>query len=444
MTQQDRDRLVVLKKAQKKLITQPQAAAELAVSVRQVQRLLVKLREVGDRAVVHGLRGRPSNRRVSEETRQKAVRILSREVYRGFGPTLAAEYLGKKHKLRIGRETLRQVMIQAGLWRGRKQNLEAVHEWRPRRSARGELVQWDTSEHDWLEGRGEKLYLIHMLDDATSELTACFVSHDSTAENLRLLWTYLERHGRPVAFYTDKAALFQNTPKVARDQKELPREERQPLPPTQIGRALRELGIAWIAAHSPQAKGRVERSFGTAQDRLVKGLRVAGARTLDEANRYLEEEFVPWWNQHLVVAPANPTDAHRSLGAEHDLAAALSHVEVRQVANDYTIRFRGGLYRIARQDVRPGLRGGNVRVEARLDGTLAVRFQDRYLNLSLCQPQPKAQPPQRAAAPRTGRSKPPLPSAAARAAVDHLFKGKALPVWLASQIDRTRTGDTLE
>jgi hypothetical protein len=443
MTQRDRDRLVVLKKAHRKLITQVQAAAELGLSVRQVQRLLVKLREVGDRAVVHGLRGRPSNRRLNEETREGAVRILSQEVYRHFGPTLAAEYLAKRHKLRIGRETLRQVMIQAGLWRGRRQRIEAVHEWRSRRSARGELVQWDTSEHDWLEGRGEKLYLIHMLDDATSELTARFVRHDSTEENQRLLWAYLERHGRPVAFYTDKAALFQNTPKVARDQKELPREERQPLPPTQIGRALRELGIAWIAAHSPQAKGRVERSFGTAQDRLVKGLRVAGVRTLDEANRYLAEEFVPWWNQHLVVAPANPTDAHRPLGAEHNLAAALSHVEVRQVANDYTIRFRGRLYQIARQDVRAGLRGGNVRVEARLDGSLAVRFQDRYLNVSLCQPRPQA-PPQSATVPSRARSKPSQPTAAARAAIDQLFKGKALPVWLASEIDRTRTSDTLE
>jgi len=385
MTQRDRDRLVVLKKAHKKLITQRQAAEELRITERHVRRLLARLKKVGDRAVMHGLRGRSSNRKLSEEVRSRALAVLSQEVYRGFGPTLASEYLAKKHKLTIGREALRQLMIGARLWRGRRQKVEAIHEWRPRRSSRGEMVQWDTSEHDWLEGRGQKMYLIHMIDDATSELTARFVEHDSTAENMRLLWSYLERHGRPLAFYTDKASLFQTAPKIARDQTQLPRDERQPLPPTQIGRALAELGITWIAAHSPQAKGRVERSFQTAQDRLVKGLRVAGARTIEEANRYLEHEFVPWWNQHLVVWPANPTDAHRPLQAGHDLPASLSLVETRQVGNDYTLRFRQQLFQIARDQVRPGLRGANVRVEARLDGSIAVRFQDRYLQVGVCQ-----------------------------------------------------------
>ena len=180
MTQRDRDRLVVLKKAQRKLITQKQAAAELSLTERHVRRLLVKLKEAGDKAVIHGLRGRRSNRRVSEKTREKAVRILSQEVYKGFGPTLASEYLARKHQVVIGRETLRQSMMAAGLWRGRRQKVETVHQWRPRRSCRGELVQWDTSEHEWLEGRGDKLYLIHMIDDATSELTARFERHDST------------------------------------------------------------------------------------------------------------------------------------------------------------------------------------------------------------------------------------------------------------------------
>jgi len=308
MTQRERDRLVVLKKAQKKHITQRQAAEELKISERQVRRLLGKLKEVGDRAVVHGLRGRRSNRRLEEKLREKAVQILSEEVYRGFGPTLASEYLASKHKLRIGREALRQLMLQAGLWRQRPASQVEMHQWRARRSSRGELVQWDTSEHDWLEGRGEKLYLIHMIDDATSELTARFVRHDSTEENMRMVWHYLERHGRPEEFYTDKASIFQTAP-----QKNHPYREESP--PTQIGRALMELGIGWVAAHSPQAKGRIERSFLTAQDRLVKGLRVAGVRTLEAANEYLEQHFMPWWNQHLVVRAAIASDAHRPLDA---------------------------------------------------------------------------------------------------------------------------------
>ena len=442
MTQRQRDRLVVLKKAQKRLITQKQAGEEAEVTERHIRRLLDKLRHSGDQAMIHGLKGRRSNRKLSEEIREQAIRILSQEVYRGFGPTLASEYLAKRHQVRIGREALRQMMMAAGLWRGRRQKVEAVHEWRQRRSCRGELIQWDTSEHDWLEGRGEKLYLIHMIDDASSELTARFVRHDSTEENMRLLWSYLEKHGRPVAFYTDKASLFQTAPKIRRDQKELARDERQPLPPTQIGRALRELGITWIAAHSPQAKGRIERSFGTAQDRLVKGLRVAGAQTLEQANEYLVDQFLPWWNQHLTVVPANPTDAHRPLGIQHDLASALSRVETRQVGQDYTIRVWGKLYQIARAEVRPGLRGSHVRVELRLDGTLAVRFQDRSLSVSECQPRPKIVV--QTAAPRPPRSPRFGPSEAARQAMNRFARSRGLPVWIAGRIDRTRTTDKLE
>jgi hypothetical protein len=237
------------------------------------------------------------------------------------------------------------------------------------------------------------LYLIGMIDDASSRVYARFVLHDSTEENMRLLWSYVERYGRPVSYYTDKASLFQTAPKVARDSKQLPRDEQEPLPPTQIGRALRELGIVWIAAHSPQAKGRVERSFQTAQDRLVKGLRVAGAKTLEQANAYLEATFIPWWNQTIAVVPANRDDAHRPLGKEHSLAASLSYVETRQVSNDYTIQFDNQIWQIARSDIRAGMRAGTVRVEVRLDESLAVRFGKRYVAVTQCQPRPKVTRP---------------------------------------------------
>ena len=442
MTQRDRDRLVALKQAHKRQITQKQAAEQLQCTERHVRRLLKKLKSEGDKAVIHGLRGRASNRKRSEKDRDKVVRILAQEVYHGFGPTLAAEYLASQHKIQIGREALRKLMMGAGLWPGRKRQVEEVHIWRQRRSSRGELVQWDTSGHDWLEGRGERFYLIHMIDDATSELTARFVAHDSTEENLRLLKTYLETNGRPVAFYTDKASLFQTAPKIARDQKELARDEREPLPPTQIGRALRELGMLWIPAHTPQAKGRVERSFQTAQDRLVKGLRVAGITTLEPANRYLETEFLPWWNQHLKVVPKNSTDAHRPLDAEHDLAASLSVVETRQVTNDYTIRFDSNLYQIARQDIRAGLRGANVRIESRLDGSLKVRFLQHYLSVSQCVLQPKEKlDPAPGRKPQAAR---PAPLALKQAHHQFLAAPAALPLWKAAQIDRTRTTDTLE
>lgn len=388
MTQKERDRLVALKKAKKKLITQKQAAAEIGVSERHVRRMLRKLKERGDKAVIHAARGRSSNRKIADEMRENAIQILTEDVYQGFGPTLAAEYLAKKHDLEVSRETLRGWMIAAKLWRAKARRVETVHAWRPRRSRFGELVQWDTSDHEWLEGRGPKLYLISMIDDATSRMLARFVEHDSSEENMRVLQSYLERNGRPLSFYTDKATLFANLPKTKRG--ELAGKDRVELPPTQIGRALKELNIEWIAAHSPQAKGRIERSFDTAQDRLVKGLRVAKARTLDEANAHLQNEFLPWWNQILTVVPAVSDNAHRPLGKEHSLAASLSYVETRQVANDYTIRFENKLYQIQRAGIRAGLRSGTVRVEKRLDGTVAVRFRDLYLAVTECVPRAKA------------------------------------------------------
>lgn len=403
MTQADRDRLVTLKKAKKKLITQREAAEELGLSVRQVKRLLYALKKQGDKAVVHGLRGRPSNRKLEERFERQAVKILSVPIYAGFGPTLAAEYLENKHGIEASKETVRKWMMRAKLWRGKRASVREVHTWRPRRSRFGELVQWDTSEHDWLEGRGERLYLIAMIDDATSRLFARFVRHDTTEENMRLLGSYLEKFGRPVSFYTDKASLFQTAEKRKRDEPGVEKDAVE-MPPTQIGRALRELGITWIAAHSPQAKGRVERNFATAQDRLVKGMRVAGVTTLEQANRYLSEDYLVWWERELTVEAANPDDAHRPLEKGYNLAASLSHVETRQVRPDYTLRWNGRLYQIDRAAVSTGLRGANVRVEQRMDGTLAVRHGERYLPIEECaEARKKNPPPKRKTTRRTQR-----------------------------------------
>src|SRR5579862_244258 len=392
MTQAERDRLVALKKAKKKLITQKQAAEELGVTERHVRRLLRALKRRGDKAMVHALRGLPSNRKIAADTEQEAVAILSRPVYRGFGPTLASEYLAKKHKIDVSRETVRQWMIRAKLWQAGKEHIEKISEWRPRRSRFGELVQWDTSDHDWLEGRGEEILLINMIDDATSRWFARFVSSDSTVENMNHMERYLKKHGRPLGYYTDKAAIFQTAEKTKRDGSRLGKS-REELPPTQIGRALQELAIPWIAAHSPQAKGRVERGFLTAQDRLVKGLRVAGVTTLEGANHYLETEFSPWVNSTIAVAPANADDAHRPLEKQHDLAAILSHVEKRRVNTNYTFPLDAKTYRILRQDICAGLRGSYIRVEQRRDGSVAARFNGRYLRVERCEQQPKVAAP---------------------------------------------------
>ena len=216
MTQRERDRLVALNKADKKLITQKQAAQQIGLSERQVRRLLAKLRSQGDRAVIHAARGRASNRKISAKVEKRAAAILSKPLYADFGPTLAAEYLQQRHGIHVGRETLRGWMAAAGLWKPRRRKPGRAHLWRPRRRCRGELVQWDTSEHDWLEGRGEKLYLIGMIDDASSELLARFVRHDSSAENRRLLKTYLRKTAGPRPSTPTAPACLSTRPKTAR------------------------------------------------------------------------------------------------------------------------------------------------------------------------------------------------------------------------------------
>ena len=377
LSQRERERLKVLHEVQQGHLRQREAAGRLQLSPRQVRRLLRRVRKQGDRGLIHRLRGRPSNRKIPVAVQQRVLAQV-RRLYRDFGPTLAREHLGSQG-LAVSRETLRQWMIAAGLWTSRRQRLRPVHVWRERRAAFGELVMMDSSPFRWLEERGPELQLIAMIDDASSRFWARFAEHDSTAENFRTLAGWLRRYGRPLALYTDKNSLFY----TSRPTQWAEQLEDSPAR-TQFGRALQELGIEWIAAHSPQAKGRIERLFGTLQDRLVKQMRLAGVNTREQANRYLEEVFLPAWEQRFTVAPRQSQDAHRPLGREHRLEEILSVREPRAVANDYTVRWAGQRWAIARAAVRAGLRRARVLVERRLDGSLWARFRQRYLTLIPC------------------------------------------------------------
>jgi transposase len=386
MSTKERDRLKVLHEVKRRHITQKQAGAELGLSVRWIRELLKRVRKRGDQGLRHGLRGRPSNRKTPEKVKRRVVELFREKkqakLWHDYGPTLAAEELAADHGIVISRESLRQWLIEAKLWRAKRSRVEQVHVWRPRRARYGELVQWDTSEHDWLEGRGEKLYLISMIDDATSELTARFVRHDSSEENLRQLRGYVEQHGRPVAVYTDKASLFQIAPRAIHH-RDAPEEQL-----TQIGRALKELNIEWIAAHSPQAKGRIERSFQTAQDRLVKGLRRLGAKDLETANGYLQQVFLPLWNERFRCEPQLAGDAHRRVAAGMNLDSVLSVRESRRVGADYTVRWEGVIYRVKREHIAAGMRGAQVQLERRLDGSRWLRWRRQVLALEACERQP--------------------------------------------------------
>ena len=380
MSQEERDHLDWLKRVKSGSMTQREAAQKMGVSDRWVRVLLKRMSKHGDAVVVHGLRGRPSNRKLSAETQRQALAILQQPDWHDFGPTFAAEQLAKLHRIEVGKETLRGWMIEAGLWKPKSRRLQEMHSWRPRRSAFGELVQWDTSEHDWLEGRGPVRYMVRIIDDATSWSWGRFVERDATAQNMAVLWEYLEKNGRMVDVYTDRDSMFTVPPRSG----ESPEQQRQADRLTQLGRALRELGIGSILAYSPQAKGRIERSFLTAQDRLIKHLRLAKVSTMEAANAFLEKEYWPEWNADFARPVSDFSNQHRPLTAQLDLAAILCHVEERVIGNDYTFSFAGHRYQIERAAVQAGMRRQRLRVELRLDGELKARYQGAYVAIEEC------------------------------------------------------------
>ena len=363
MSQRERDVIKVMEEVLAGERTQVEAGRLLERSVRQVRRIQRRLKAEGDRGVVHRLRGRASNRRTEAASRRKVVEVYQRE-YEGFGPTLASEKLGERG-LAVVAETLRRWLIQEQVWTPRRQR-DRHRSRRPRRACYGELVQVDGSPHAWLEGRGSAMVLLVMIDDATSRAVARFYPGETTEGYMDLLRRYIQKHGRMLELYTDRNSIFWEQDAQGQRLR------------TQFTRALGELGIRWIPAHSPQAKGRVERFNGTAQNRLVKELGLAGATTMEEANAVLQKTFLPWFNRWCSVKPASPNDAHRPLDPSMRLESILSFQEKRKVANDYTIRLNGHVYQLL-PPALPGERGGWVTVEKRLNGTLHVRFKETYL-----------------------------------------------------------------
>src|ERR1700676_5298856 len=377
LSQRERDRLRVLHEVKQKQITQIEPASRLKISDLHIRRLLFGLGERGDRAVIHGLRGKPSNRRLAAGLELKILRRV-RQRYADFGPTLAAEHLAQEG-LPVSRETLRKWMVKASLWCPRAQRVKTIHVWRERRASFGELVMQDSSPFRWLEERGPACQLIAVIDDATSRFYARFTEHDTTEENLRTFGEWLRRYGRPLAHYTDKNSIFRTSAPAPLGEQLRGQKAR-----SHFGRALRELGIEWIASHSPQAKGRIERLVETLQDRLVKEMRLAGIDSLAAANHFLETHFLPQWEERFSVAPRNPRNAHRRLGREQRLEEILSVRITRRVADDHTVSWDGTRWGVPREEVCAGLRGAQVEVERRLDGSHWLRFRGRYLTLGHC------------------------------------------------------------
>jgi hypothetical protein len=309
-------------------LTVDAAATLMGLGRRQIYRLRRIFSADGPAGLASRKRGRPSNRKYGETFRATVLRLV-REHYPDFGPTLAVEKLVARHGLRIGVETLRQWMMADRLWVDRRHKLASPHQPRRRRECLGELVQIDGSEHRWFEDRGEMCTLLAFVDDATSRLMRLrFVASESAFDYFRATQDYLETHGKPVAFYSDKHGIFRVNAKDAIGGDRV----------TQFGRVLSELNIDIICANSPQAKGRVERAFGTLQDRLVKELRLAGISTIEAANAWVPA-FMVDYNMRFARAPENAKDLHRKLTKADDLSEVLAWREERTVTKNLTLHY---------------------------------------------------------------------------------------------------------
>lgn len=372
MSNREIDRLKVIQNTIDGKFTRAEAAQILGISVRQVRRLCRKVEKEGNRGIIHGLKGLPSNHQLPAGRIDDALEKV-KSFYPDFGPTFANEKLFENHGVRISVNTLRKVMIGEGLYQP-KVHKPKHRKWRERRHCVGMLVQLDGSEHAWFEKRGPKCVLLIFIDDATSRiLYGRFITVEDTENLMACAKAYLKLHGRPVAFYVDKDSIY----KVNR-QANIDEELRDETPLSQFTRAMGELDVQMIFANSAQAKGRVERGFRTHQDRLVKELRLAGISDMEAANKFLET-YIPKHNAKFAVASASPADAHRALLGAHKLDQILCRKLDRTLSNDYTLRYENKFLQLEpQQDVR--IRPGNVvTVEERLDGGLHLKFKGAYL-----------------------------------------------------------------
>ena len=364
MSERDLKRIEVLTDVLAGRRTVESAAAVLRLGIRQTFRLLARYQEGGGGALIHRARGRASNRQLNSGIREFAVELV-RSKYADFGPTLATEVLLEKHSIKVGRETLRRWMVADGLWLSRKQR-RSFHQPRLRRECVGELIQIDGSEHRWFEDRGAPCTLLVFIDDATSRLMQLrFVPSESTNSYFEALQGYLESHGCPVAFYSDKHSVFRVLRRDAKGGQGM----------TQFGRALAELNIEILCANSSQAKGRVERANRTLQDRLVKELRLAGACDMEAGNTFLPD-FLDRFNERFAVRAVKPQNLHRPLNLAADrLNDILCHREQRYVTEQLTMSYDRKQIILERGEVSEGLAGKYVDLYDFSDGRLEVRWK---------------------------------------------------------------------
>ena len=372
MSTRERRRLELFSRVRDGKLTLVKASELLSLSYRQTKRSYGRYWSEGDRGVVHRLRGRASNRGVDPGKKARVLELY-RKKYGDFGPTLACEYLANGDQEQVGVETLRQWLIEEELWVPRRRR--PVHrKWRERKGHFGEMVQLDGSDHDWFEGRREKAVLMVLIDDATNRTYARLFEGETTESSFETFRRYVVRYGLPRSVYADKASIYRTTRDATVDENLADKP-----PETQFGRAMKELDVELILAHSPQAKGRVERRNAVFQDRLVKALRLKGISDLEGANAFLEEEFLTDMNEKFNVPPRQRSDLHRRVPRRVKLERVLSFQEERVVQNDWTIRWRNRWFQLTEANRKLALVKRKLTVCEQLDGTILLLFGKREL-----------------------------------------------------------------
>ena len=387
LTMQEAQRYAVIKKLIAKHITEIEAGKMIGRSTRQVRRIKKRVIKEDVKGVIHKNKSRENNRKFTPKFKNKTIEIVKKE-YHDFKPILAKEKLEEKHNIKISKETLRKWMIEVGLWRTRpRKHPQQRHVWRERKANYGEMQQFDGSYHKWFEDRGDnrEYCLLLAVDDATGVITkAKFDYHEGVRPVFKFWQEYFAENGQPISIYLDKFSAYKINHQSAVDNKDLR---------TQLERAMGQVGVKLITAHSPQAKGRVERMNGTLQDRLVKELRLANISSRKEANSFLKEKFLPKFNAQLAVVPRHQANLHKTTDQKlkTKLPQIFSIQSPRKIMNDYTIMFKNQFFQLLATQPTTVFKKNTVIMEEHLSGEIKINFKDHYLNYKVLPTRPKKQ-----------------------------------------------------
>ncbi len=383
MTEQDEFRFETINRLLQKEIDISYTVKALGLSKRQIKRIRMRVRKCGTEGVIHLGRGKTSNRKINEKIQTKIEKFL-KEKYSDFGPKFAGEKLSEIHQISVSKETVRTMMIDLKLWKvkSRKTNSE-YHAWRPRKEYYGEMEQFDGSYHLWFEDRSGEHCLLASIDDATGHITkAVFAKNEGVIEVSKFWKEYAEEHGKPVSVYLDKFSTYKVNHVNAVDNHELL---------TQFEQMTRRVGIKLITAHSPEAKGRIERLFKTLQDRLVKEMRLLSISNPEEANKYLKEVFLPKFNKQFGVVPTKEGNVHKQLSVseKENILALFSIQKTRVVSNDFCIQYENRWIQLEREQTTMVCRKDTIVIENRIDGTLHLKLREKYLNFKILTERPQ-------------------------------------------------------